>query len=103
MDYLRYERNYSDKTVLAYAEDLRQLEAFVDGKYDGLTLLTVDDSTVREWEVSLMDEGYAPASVNRKLSALRSFYKFLLKQELVAVNPARKLKGPKNRKSCPCS
>ena len=101
LDYLRYERNYSDKTVLAYAEDLKQLEAFVGEKYDGLTLLTVDDSAVREWEVSLMDEGYAPASVNRKLSALRSFYKFLLKQELVTVNPVRKLKGPKNRRKLP--
>ena len=54
-----------------------------------------------EWIVSLMDKGYASTSVNRKLSSLRSFYKFLLKKKVVLVDPLRKITGPKNKKPLP--
>lgn len=101
LDYLRYERNYSEKTVLAYAEDILQLEEFAKEEVGEFNPAEVKSDLVREWIVSLMDKGYTSTSVNRKLSSLRSFYKYLLKQGVVEVDPLRKISGPKNKKPLP--
>lgn len=61
----------------------------------------VEAELIREWIVSLMDKGYTSTSVNRKLSSLRSFYRYLLQQGEVTVDPLRKITGPKNKKSLP--
>ena len=98
LDYLRYERNYSDDTVKAYGEDIRQFQEF-GGEDVGLqspSEVVVD--VVREWMIHLMNLGYATTSVNRKLSSLRSYYKYLLRKE---VDPLRKITGPKNKKNLP--
>lgn len=101
LDYLRYERNYSEKTVSAYAEDILQLEEFAKEEVGEFNPAEVKSDLVREWIVSLMDKGYTSTSVNRKLSSLRSFYKYLLKQGVVEVDPLRKISGPKNKKPLP--
>ncbi len=101
LDYLRYERNYSDKTVLAYGEDIRQLQEFAQEEYGKFDPLEVEAELIREWIVSLMDKEYTSTSVNRKLSTLRTFYKFLLKKGEVTVDPLRKIVGPKNKKPLP--
>ena len=101
LDYLRYERNYSEKTVLAYGEDIAQLAEFVKGENGGFNPVEVNPGIIREWMISLMDKGYTSTSVNRKLSSLRSFYKFLLKRGEVNVDPLRKIAGPKNKKPLP--
>lgn len=101
LDYLRYERNYSDDTVRAYGEDIRQFQEF-GGEDVGLqspSEVVVD--VVREWMIHLMNLGYATASVNRKLSSLRSYYKYLLRKGEVKVDPLRKITGPKNKKNLP--
>ena len=101
LDYLRYERNYSEKTVLAYGEDIKQLQEFAQEEYGKFDPLEVEGELIREWIVSLMDRGYTSTSVNRKLSSLRSFYKYLLRQGEVTVDPLRKITGPKNKKPLP--
>lgn len=101
LDYLRYERNYSEKTVSAYAEDISQLEEFAKEEVGEFNPVEVKSDLIREWIVSLMDKGYTSTSVNRKLSSLRSFYKYLLKQGVVEVDPLRKIFGPKNKKPLP--
>ena len=101
LDYLRYERNYSEKTVLAYGEDISQLREFAQEEIGDFNPAEVTPELIREWIVSLMDKGYASTSVNRKLSSLRSFYKFLLKKKVVSVDPLRKITGPKNKKPLP--
>ena len=101
LDYLRYERNYSEKTVLAYGEDISQLREFAQERMEKFDPAEVKPELVREWIVSLMDQGYTSTSVNRKLSSLRSFYKYLLRQGEVSVDPLRKITGPKNKKSLP--
>ena len=101
LDYLRYERNYSDKTILAYQKDLSQFEAFGEEGCQGKTPLEVTGELVRDWIVNLMDEGYSVASVNRKLSSLRSYYKYLLKKGEVRVDPLQKVVGPKKSKPLP--
>ena len=101
LDYLRYERNYSEKTVLAYGEDIKQLQEFAQEEYGKFNPLEVEAGLIREWIVSLMDRGYTSTSVNRKLSSLRTFYKYLLKQGEVVVDPLCRIKGPKNKKTLP--
>lgn len=105
LNYLRTERNYSDLTIVGYGTDLREFEAFFVEIDEGLKWDTVDADLIRRWIVRLMDEkkgrGMRPSSVNRKLSSLRSFYRFLLFRGYVTENPVRKVKGPKRKKTLP--
>lgn len=103
-DFLRSlaaERNCSPKTVQAYADDLNRFAAYFKSVDEGINWETVDPDVIRGWMIQLMDDGAKPTSVNRRLSAIRSFYTFLMKRELVKVNPATKVKGPKVPKALP--
>lgn len=101
LDYLRHERNYSEKTIENYRVDLEQFQDFFHAEDGTLEWGMVDADIVRRWIVSLMDGGYTATSVNRKLSALRSFYKHLLRRDVVKVNPMAKIQGPKADKPLP--
>lgn len=102
LEYLKSERNYSIATIENYAIDLVQFEAFFESLNEGATWESVDASVIREWEVQLLDDKKMTAtSVNRKLSALRSFYKYLLMLNKVEANPMLKVIGPKNKKKLP--
>lgn len=101
LDYLRLERNYSEKTVVNYGIDLTQFEGFFKEKDEELDFTTADADLVRAWVMFLMDQGYAAASVNRKLSSLRSFYHFLLRKGVVRTDPMLKVVGPKGKKPLP--
>lgn len=101
LDHLRFERNYSEKTIVNYGIDLRQFEDFFKSVEKTLDFKSVDVDLVRQWVVQLMERGYTSTSVNRKLSSLRSFYKFLLRRGEVTVDPLRKVSGPKNKKPLP--
>ena len=101
LKYLRFERNYSEKTIVSYRIDLVEFEGFlkkVDAEKD---LVAVDADLVRSWMVSLMENGRSVATVNRKLSSLRSFYRFLLKRRFVDLDPMLKVVGPKKQKTLP--
>ena len=99
--YLRLERNYSEKTVVSYGIDLREFEGCFKEADAELDFTTVDADIVRNWVMHLMDEGRAATSVNRKLSSLRSFYRFLLRKKAITVNPMAKVVGPKKKKPLP--
>ena len=100
--YLLYELNRSEKTVIAYGTDLRDFEGYLKKNNVEADFTKVDSNRIRGWVISLMDEdGCSPASVNRKLSSLRSFYRFLLRKGLVKVDPMRKIVGPKKKKPLP--
>lgn len=101
VDYLRFERNLSEKTISAYQADLEAFRQFYEDLNSELSWTTVDADVVRDWEVSMMDNGNSASSVSRRLSALRSFYRFLLKRKMVTVDPVYNLRGPKKEKSLP--
>ena len=103
LDYLRYERGYSEETVKSYRNDLAEFERFCMERDGSFVATATDAETVREWMVVLMEDGYASSSVNRKLSCLRSFYRFLLKRGDVQADPLRKVSGPKRKKPLPGS
>lgn len=99
--YLRYERNYSSHTEISYSKDLSQFVGFLEREHPGVDLKEVDGDVVRLWIVSLMNEKVSPRSVNRKLSALKSFYKYLLRIGEIAASPMKRVVGPKTRKPIP--
>ena len=101
LKYLRFERNYSEHTVVAYGKDLEEFEVYFKKQDENLDFTTVDADLIRGWAVSLMDMHYESTSVNRKLSSLRSFYHYLLRQGQVKVNPTIKVVGPKRKKPLP--
>ena len=101
LDYLRLERNYSEKTIVAYGADLKEFEEFFKKADAELDFKKIHSDNVRNWMVRLMDDGRSETSVNRKLSSLRSFYRFLLKKGTVVVNPMLKVVGPKKKKPLP--
>ncbi len=99
--YIKAERRYSVHTVRAYERDLRDFETYITEVEESLTLLQVDTDIVRTWAAMLIDEGKAASSVNRKLSALRTFYDFMRSEGNVAANPLFGLKGPKSKRMLP--
>lgn len=101
VEYLRLERNYSERTVASYLEDLVLFEQFLKGRDSALTLLTADADLVRAWVMQMMDAGYKSTSVNRKLSTLRTFYRYLRLRGVVDSSPVSGVKGPKNKKPLP--
>ena len=101
LKYLRFERNYSEHTVVAYGKDLEEFEVYFKKQDENLDFTTVDADLIRGWAVSLMDMHYESTSVNRKLSSLRSFYHYLLRQGQVKINPTIKVVGPKRKKPLP--
>ncbi|MDR1381686.1 MAG: tyrosine-type recombinase/integrase [Tannerella sp.] len=106
VDYLRYERNYSVHTVDAYANDLQQFASFIEGK-EGLAdaesadMERIDSDIVRCWMMELMKQSLSTASVNRKLSALQSFFRYLIRHRIVGKHPFAFLSGPKKAKPLP--
>ena len=101
LNYLRFERNSSPQTVLTYEEALREFESYLAFKDSGLSLRDADADLIREWMESLMDRGNNASTINKKLSALRSFFRFALKRKLVDCDPAHCITGPKKAKPLP--
>ena len=101
LDYLRFEKNRSMLTVDSYAEDLRAFEVYFKNLDDCLTWETVDSDVIRDWMESMMDKGNKASSVNRRLSAVRSFYRYALGRGRVSKDPSRMITGPKKEKPLP--
>lgn len=101
LNFLQFEKNYSEKTINSYRVDLIQLEEYIKNNSKELTLTEVDADIIRQWIIDLTKRGYTTSSVNRKLSSLRSFYKFLLLKQEIIKDPTRKINGPKKKKPLP--
>lgn len=101
LDYLRLERNYSPMTVISYRKDLEAFERFCQELDPQITWESVDTDVVRDWMEDMMDKGNAASSVNRRISALRSFYRFALRCGLVSKDPVHGLQGPRRQKPLP--
>jgi len=97
--YLQFEKRFSPNTVTAYKKDLYQFSEFIISLEPNL--LSISHQQVRTWIVSLMDNGIEPKSINRKISTLRSFYKFLQREGLINSSPMLHVKAPKIPKRLP--
>ena len=101
LKYLSCELNSSQRTVDSYARDLKSFEAFFKNLSDSLSWETVDSDVIRNWMESMMDRGNKASSVSRRLSSLRTFYRYALARNLVKSDPAHKILPPKKEKPLP--
>ena len=102
LDYIAIERKYSPRTVEAYRDDLRDFCAFLGRKPEEFNPEEVDENDVKTWMLDLLEQQHqSPRSVKRKLSALHSFYKFLLRQKRVKKDITARIVAPKADKPLP--
>ncbi|MCB9017556.1 MAG: tyrosine recombinase XerC [Paludibacteraceae bacterium] len=101
LQYIKYEKIYSSHTFVSYQTDLIQFRSFVESRSEVFDPAKIDSPTIREWVVSLMEAGDSASSVNRKLSALKSFFKFLKQHGYVSRNPMKGIVAPKKSKMLP--
>ena len=97
--YLQFEKRFSPHTVTAYKNDLDQFSQYIVAFQT--ELLNVTHQHVRTWIVSLMDDGIEARTINRKISSLRSFYKFLQREDLIGNSPMIYVRAPKIPKRLP--
>lgn len=101
VDYLRYERNLSERTIKGYSAGLEAFERFFKRLDAELCWENLDEDVIRDWMMAMMEEGNRTGSICCRLSSVRAFYKFLLKRGLVDRNPARLVVAPKREKTLP--
>ncbi len=100
IQYLRFEKRFSEHTVIAYENDLKQFAEFLELEIES-EAYSISASTVRSWIVCMIDQGLTNKSVNRKLASLRTYYRWLRKEAIIEVSPMQKIQGPKNEKRLP--
>jgi integrase/recombinase XerC len=101
VDYLTVEKRYSEHTCTAYRMDLIQFRDYLAISYENLPVEEANFQIVRSWIASLMDNDISARSVNRKITTLRTFYRFLLKNGKIEINPMLKIQAPKTKKRLP--
>jgi len=102
LSYLQYEKRYSKHTLVSYDCDLSQFFSFLSSYgVEESEIVDLNFKDVRRWIVFLMNEGCSARTVNRKLSSLKSFFKYLLRESLVQQNPMDRVVGPKQGKKLP--
>jgi len=90
IDYLSLEKKYSPHTVIAYKKDLESFLEFASEEFQYQNINEVNYSIIRNWIVALVDAKISNRSINRKISSLKSYYKFLLKTSQISENPLAK-------------
>lgn len=101
LKYIRYEKGYSSHTVLSYNNDISQFEEYLQQYIGEVDHTLVDSDVIRGYVVWLMENKITPRSVGRKLSALRTFYKYLVKIKAISMSPAAMVAKPKEAKPLP--
>lgn len=95
LDYLQHQKAFSEHTLQAYRKDLESFAEFIEVEFQETDLSAVHKGMVRSWLIYLVDRELARTSIKRKLSSLRSFYKFLLRRSLIKTNVATLVDVPK--------
>ena len=101
LDYLKFEKRSSEHTVISYRNDLEQFWGYLQQAFSGLEWKEVDATIIRTWLITLMEEKISPRSINRKMSALKSFYKYQIKMGVFETNPMLQVHAPKMRQRLP--
>jgi integrase/recombinase XerC len=101
LDYLKYQKRYSQHTIISYQTDLIDFFDFITLKYGALPLADIKPALVRSWLASLKEKDVASKSVNRKISALKSFFKYQLRNQTIVVSPMTTIVSLKVSKRLP--
>lgn len=100
-DYLTYEKKFSTHTITSYKNDLFQFILFINPSEEEFSISEINYQHIRAWVTNLIKHKIAARSVNRKLSSLKSFFKYLQRQQIIEINPLSKISGPKTPKRLP--
>jgi integrase/recombinase XerC len=101
LQYIQYEKRCSPHTLTSYETDLQQFHAFLTTSYELPSPETASFPMIRSWIVSLVEEKKNATSINRKIATLRTYYKFLLKKNVISSDPMMKVKSLKLSKPLP--
>jgi integrase/recombinase XerC len=101
IDYIRYEKRFSAHTITAYQHDLQQFAVFLQIQYNLQDITQANHSMIRSWLVDLLTNQVTPRTVNRKLSTLKSFYRYCRRQGIILESPMDKVTSPKTSKYLP--
>lgn len=101
IDYLKFEKRYSAHTIRSYSDDLEAFVAYLKAEFGEQGVQEVSPAMVRSWLAALKDEGMSSRSINRKISSLRSFYKYLLRMGEVAQSPMVAIVAPRAARRLP--
>src|SRR6188768_2695540 len=101
LKYLQFEKRASSHTTLAYESDLSQFREFLSSTFHEENITAGDHGMIRAWIISLVESRLDPSSVNRKIACLRSFFKFLLRQQYIKKDPTTKIRILKTKKKLP--
>jgi len=99
INYLKFEKRYSEHTIIAYQNDIEQFYLF--NNIEKQNIVIQDHKNIRSWIVFLMDQKISTRTINRKISTLKTYYKYLQKQQIIDSNPIDKIINPKNYKKLP--
>lgn len=100
-DFLKFEKRYSVNTTESYRIDLTQFSTYLEDNYGQLSISEIEHTAIRSWLAKLKDEGISSKSINRKISALKSFFKYQLKTGVIKQSPMGKIISPKVSKRLP--
>jgi integrase/recombinase XerC len=101
LEYIQHEKRLSIHTLTAYTGDLSQFIEYLTIQYEIQNISEINHTIIRSWIVALMEKKIASRSVNRKITTLKTFYNYLLRQGVVSVNPMLKIQSPKTSKQLP--
>lgn len=101
IQYIQFEKRFSPNTITAYKKDLSQFSEFLSTEYNINNIEDSDYQMIRSWIVYLVGESASTTTVNRKLSTLKSFFKYLLRESVISENPMTKIIAPKSTKKLP--
>ena len=101
LEFIQFEKRSSSHTLVAYSNDLKQFITYLKTSYEITNSSEVNHTIIRSWVVSLIEQKISPRTVNRKITTLKTFYKFLLRQNIVTENPMLKILSPKTSKRLP--
>ena len=101
LNYLKFEKRYSDHTLIAYKTDLNQFVSYILLEFEIDNVNEVSHPIIRSWISNLLDSGISSRSVNRKITTLKSLYKFLLQEDIIMENPTQKIVSPKISRKLP--
>ena len=102
INYLTTEKRFSNHTIISYSTDINQFFVFLSNEFQiENDILEVNFQLVRSWIASLLERGLSPSSVTRKISTLKTYFKFLIREGVIKDNPMLKVVSPKSKKRLP--
>ncbi len=101
LEYLQFEKRYSAHTIRSYQDDLLFFYRYLNNVFGNLSLPDIKPPIIRSWLAQLKEEGCSSKTINRRISTLKSYFKFQLRQGLLEISPMTTIHSPKNNKRLP--